>query len=65
MIRLSRDTLFIQPIPDHLAKHVITGNGAKLHLVHRKSTDVNDCQSKTGLASFIIGLDSVVLMKAN
>lgn len=48
MIRLSRDTLFVQPIPEHLAKHATAGNGAKLHLVYRKSTDVNDCQTKAG-----------------
>lgn len=48
MIRLSRDTLFVQPIPEHLAKHATAGNGAKLHLVYRKSTDVNDSQTKAG-----------------
>ena len=53
MIRLSHDTIYVQPIPDHLAKHVTTGNGAKLHLVYRKSTDVNDCQSKAGIANLL------------
>lgn len=48
MIRLSRDTLFVQPIPEHLAKHATAGNGAKLHLVYRKSRYVNDCQTKAG-----------------
>lgn len=49
MIRLSRDTLFVHPLPEHLAKHVTTtGSGGKPHLVYRKSAEQVPCQTKAG-----------------
>ncbi len=49
MIRSSRDTLFVHPLPDHLSRHVTTaGNGGKAHLVYKKSMEPAHCQTKTG-----------------
>lgn len=49
MIKLSRDTLFVDPLPDHLAKHVTRGSGgAKSHLVYRKSKLSSQCHTKVG-----------------
>ncbi|KAL9986862.1 hypothetical protein ACROYT_G001068 [Oculina patagonica] len=48
MIRSSRDTLFVHPLPDHLSRHVTTaGNGGKAHLVYKKSMEPAHCQTKT------------------
>ena len=47
MIRLSRDTLFVHPIPDHLAQHVTTRSGAQPHLVYR--IPLNPLHCKTGI----------------
>ncbi|KAL9986875.1 hypothetical protein ACROYT_G001084 [Oculina patagonica] len=46
MIKLSSETLFVHPLPDHLAKHVTTGSGAKPHLVYRKSAEPLHCETK-------------------
>ena len=49
MIKLSRDTLYIHPLPDHLARHVTSGSGgAKTHLVYRKSKVLSQCHTKVG-----------------
>lgn len=49
MIKLSRDTLYVHPLPDHLAKHVTRGSGgAKTHLVYRKSKVSSQCHTKVG-----------------
>lgn len=48
MIRLSDDTLFVHPLPNHLKNHVTTKSGAKPHLVYRKSAKQIKCQSNTG-----------------
>ena len=49
MIKLSRDTLYVHPLPDHLAKHVTSGRGgAKSHLVYRKSKVSSQCHTKVG-----------------
>ena len=49
MIKLSNDTLYVHPLPDHLAKHVTSGSGgAKTHLVYRKSKVSSQCQTKVG-----------------
>ena len=47
MIKLSRDTLYVHPLPDHVAKHVTGGSGgAKTHLVYRKSKVSSQCHTK-------------------
>ncbi|KAK2559265.1 A disintegrin and metalloproteinase with thrombospondin motifs 6 [Acropora cervicornis] len=43
MLRLSRDTFFIHPVPDHLTKHVTTQS--KPHLIYKKSSSLPICQS--------------------
>ena len=49
MIKLSRDTMYIHPLPDHLAKHVTSGRGgAKTHLVYKKSKVSFQCHTKVG-----------------
>ena len=49
MIKLSRDTLYVHPLPDHLAKHVTSGSGgAKTHLVYRKSKVLSQYHTKVG-----------------
>ncbi|KAL9986871.1 hypothetical protein ACROYT_G001079 [Oculina patagonica] len=50
MIKLSSQTLFVYPLPDHLAKHVTTGSGAKPHLVYRKSAEPLHCETESGVA---------------
>ena len=36
-MKTSRDTLFVHPLPAHLAKHVTSSEDATPHLVHRRS----------------------------
>ena len=43
MLRLSRDTFFIHPVPDHLTKHVTTQS--KPHLIYKKSSNLPICLS--------------------
>lgn len=47
MIRLSSDTLFVHPIPDHLVKHVTDRKGTTPHLVYRKPSSQANCQTGT------------------
>ncbi|XP_078372204.1 A disintegrin and metalloproteinase with thrombospondin motifs 6-like isoform X1 [Oculina patagonica] len=54
MIKLSSETLFVHPLPDHLAQHVTTGSGAKPHLVYRKSAIPLNCGTKAGAASNLV-----------
>lgn len=37
IVKTSRDTLFVHPLPAHLAKHVTSSEDATPHLVHRRS----------------------------
>jgi len=48
MIRLSDDTLFVHPLPNHLKNHVTAKSGAKPHLVYRKSAKQIKCHSNKG-----------------
>ena len=58
MLRLSRDTFFIHPVPDHLTKHVTIQSKAKPHLIYKKSSNLPICQSGI-LAVLVLGLLSV------
>lgn len=42
MVKTSRDTLFVHPLPEHLAKHVTSGDDATPHLVYRRSFREDD-----------------------
>lgn len=42
MVKTSRDTLFVHPLPEHLAKHVTSGDDATPHLVYRRSLREDD-----------------------
>ena len=42
MVKTSRDTLFVHPLPEHLAKHVTSNDDATPHLVYRRSLREDD-----------------------
>lgn len=46
MVKTSRDTLFVHPLPEHLAKHVTSSDGATPHLVYRRSFREDDVSYK-------------------
>ena len=48
MIKLLSETFFVHLLPDHLAKHVTTGSGARPHLVYRKSAEPLHCKTRSG-----------------
>ncbi|XP_015758816.1 PREDICTED: A disintegrin and metalloproteinase with thrombospondin motifs 18-like [Acropora digitifera] len=41
MVKTSRDTLFVHPLPAHLAKHLPSNGDATPHLIHRRSSNKN------------------------
>ena len=41
-MKTSRDTLFVHPLPAHLAKHVTSSEDAIPHLVYRRSLKEDD-----------------------
>lgn len=41
MVKTSRDTLFVHPLPAHLAKHLPSNGDATPHLIHRRSSNQN------------------------
>ncbi|CAH3193208.1 unnamed protein product, partial [Porites evermanni] len=42
LVKTSRDTLFLHPLPPHLAKHVTSSKDATPHLVYRRSFEDSD-----------------------
>ena len=42
MVKTSRDTLFVHPLPAHLAKHVTSNDDVTPHLVYRQSLNKED-----------------------
>ena len=42
MVKTSRDTLFVHPLPEHLAKHLTSGDDYTPHLVYRRSFREDD-----------------------
>ena len=50
LVKTSRDTLFLHPLPQHLAKHVTSSKDATPHLVYRRSFEDSDvwCNIKSG-----------------
>ena len=42
MVKTSQDTLFVHPLPGHLAKHVTSNDDATPHLVYRRSFREDD-----------------------
>ena len=50
LVKTSRDTLFLHPLPPHLAKHVTSSKDATPHLVYRRSFEDSDawCNIKSG-----------------
>ena len=41
MVKTSRETLFVHPLPAHLAKHLPRNGDATPHLIHRRSSNEN------------------------
>lgn len=41
MVKTSRETLFVHPLPAHLAKHLPSNGDATPHLIHRRSSNQN------------------------
>ncbi|KAK3699418.1 hypothetical protein QZH41_018585, partial [Actinostola sp. cb2023] len=49
LIQYLEDSMFIKPLPSHLAKHYGTVGGAQPHVIHRRSiNDFRDCQQTKG-----------------
>lgn len=42
MVKTSRETLFVHPVPSHLAKHVTSNDDATPHIVYRGSYTEDD-----------------------
>ena len=67
-MKTSRDTLFVHPLPAHLAKHVTSSEDATPHLVHRRSVKEevislkNDVMHmvKEGNEAFFFNSDEIV-----